>query len=525
MNDPFSVSAEPTTPDSAVEAARRELQLMLGWQASDGSQLSKQAREVIRQDASAPIFMVNGYSFVTSLGVARLLGVRHDNMSRAWNSCRIKHPADFNFSVAVHKCHVVQFVPLRVIEFFIEWSVQSAPTKQQKKLRQEAFQVYTTPVERREKIVFPAPKTVESPVVLGGVKFRKQEHPIPASTDDSVTALDNLTGDVLTRQEASALLGCTERHMMRVLADLQAKASPDVLPLLVMTPEGKLPHSAVVLLALMTGKARPARFSLFSRLLAGLATPKPAVPALPSNVPNFLDPAAAARAWANTYESTLKMAALRGKTQEELDREQRAHQVTHRVLSAELAGAKLSVEEMKHAVTSESVHGALVNHPLAEETAISAYTMRSKHNCFTVTDLVSMLAEPDLGKPNDYLAMTAANFHSMGSPPWQPGDRARSPSRMIVWWACHKYTRADGQPVLRKEIAEMTPPVALVRKVYVSSASSDGNRQKHGVERRWRWCLWFTPAALDYLRKNWQAIQTAWILEGEPKHMRSQVKS
>lgn len=87
--------------------------------------------------------------------------------------------------------------------------------------------------------------------------------------------------------------------------------------------------------------------------------------------------------------------------------------------------------------------------------------------------------------------------------------------KVIRFSVGYKWLQSDGMPVVRAAWAQHV----FARRVYVSEASSIGNKVKHGEFRNWRWQLWYDAMAAENLVASFKDYMQAWADAGCPDHL------
>jgi hypothetical protein len=313
--------------------------------------------------------------------------------------------------------------------------------------------------------------------------------------------------------------GYSEKHVRRKLKAAQVEFGVDSDPnFLTVAADNTVSRKTAMFLLLSLPKLLRSRLLVFNDLYHRL-TPTP-VPT-PVGIPEYLEqtdfnnPTQAAQACLTLVE--------RNRRQQQFHTRQLAaslQRVTDAqgevgVLRAELAGKNEELARLKTSMAQVVAAGSFLRSEETDNMVYHASQLRQDHGWCTIQDLERKLMEKY--GPDELLAA----LHSVL--PNGPRGLGAAVRHVIRFEIGQKNLRADGQPVLRPEIVSFGD--ACVRRTYVSNASRAGHQAKYGVDRTWRWSVFFTPQGVRRIVSSFMQLIEAWLAARCPRHMLEQEPS
>lgn len=291
----------------------------------------------------------------------------------------------------------------------------------------------------------------------------------------------------------AARCGYSEKHVRRQLKAAQVEygdtSDPDFLTV---ASDGSVSRKTAMFLLLSLPKLLRSRLLAFNELYRRLAPPPVPHPAgLPEYISkvDFNDPAQAVGACLQLVERTRMQQQYHTLEKAEQEQKMRDTQGHADILKAELAGKNEELARLKTSVAQATAAGSLIRSPEADNMVYHTSKLRQDHGWCTISDVLQKMH----AKYGDD-ALLAMVHTAMPAGSRDIDKVLRNAVRFRIG---QKKLRADGEPVLRPQAIEAKE--ASVRRVYTSDRSSAGHRATHGVERNWRWQVFFTPAGVRML--------------------------
>lgn len=317
--------------------------------------------------------------------------------------------------------------------------------------------------------------------------------------------LDSEHDGFITIESLSKYLGITSKHLRR--AAIQHNVMPP-------DTVGNVCFSIkeAVMLAIIVPSAVSARLKLFQTLMRAMRNPQT------PNIPDFTNPADAARAWADEYD--------RRSTACVMVQEQAANNMA---LRFKLKAESEQVTALQRAIASSESNanlltGAHVHDPLVQGHHEMVYFARDIRNkgFIGLQDMVRRLPVVTIAQRMHELI----DKNEVEAPPEATLPRDKSIVPLLVRHVFfQKLTRADGMPVLREAFADES--LAFARRVRLPDHAVVARHQRYGMmpANNYAWQLWFRPEAASLVLKNLDKFLKDWVRSGWQKNVVNKLDS
>lgn len=301
-----------------------------------------------------------------------------------------------------------------------------------------------------------------------------------------------------TLQETAELLGCSVQHTLRVIR----QRKPDF------KEADKLSYAEVAFLSMIIGKSTALRISFFDALWHRAINPV-VVPSM-LGLPDFTNPATAARAWADSFDREVEAVVGAAKSKD-VQVEMMAQLSTEAAaLKAELTAKETVEKAYKHAVATTVARGADIKDlqkedgtsTLGIEELVTTAEKQRANGYISLEEFTRGVTMPGLLEAS----VRAEALHN-----------ARNAKFAFVKFCFfRKYLRADGKYVKREAFADDV--LVQVRRVKIPDHAVLARQARYGTRQDWAWSFWFSIESLTWFVRHYRDNIKAWEQAGAPAH-------